>query len=58
MLAACGMFCTTMVGWPGMCLARYLASGEVVVVADPVPDDHADLLVAVELMRGLGMSVE
>ena len=23
--AACGMFCTTMAGWPGNCFDRYLA---------------------------------
>ena len=48
------MFCTTMVGWPGNCLDRYLRQqprADVVVVADLVADHERELAALVELLR-------
>ena len=61
MLPAAGMFCTMTVGLPGMCFGQVLgkqAAAGVVVAADRVADDHADLLVLVEIglrLRACGM---
>jgi hypothetical protein len=54
MLAAAGIFCTMMVGVLAE-VAREEAPGEIVVVAHGVPDDHANLLVAIEILCSLGV---
>ena len=55
MLPAAGMFCTMMVGLPGMCRPRWRADEprlQVVAAADPRPEDEGDRLAGEELLGG------